>query len=108
MFSGGASDEESTCQCRRRRYDPWGGKNPWRRAWQSTLVFLPGGSHGQRSLAGTSRGGRKESDATEATEHDCVLPAKESEIPTRRYCLKCKCTGVLSKLTTLRLDYLRG
>ena len=24
---------------------------PWRRAWQPTVVFLPGKSHGQRSLA---------------------------------------------------------
>ena len=29
-------------------------KIPWRRAWQPTLVFLPGESHGQRSLAGCS------------------------------------------------------
>jgi len=27
---------------------------PWRRKWQPTLVFLPGESHGQRSLAGYS------------------------------------------------------
>ena len=26
-----------------------GGKMPWRRAWQPSPVFLPGGSHGQRS-----------------------------------------------------------
>ena len=26
------------------------GKIPWRREWQPTPVFLPGGSHGQRSL----------------------------------------------------------
>ena len=30
------------------------GRVPWRRAWQPTLVFLPGESHGQRSLAGYS------------------------------------------------------
>ena len=30
------------------------GKIPWRRAWQPTPVFLPGESHGQRSLAGYS------------------------------------------------------
>ena len=30
------------------------GRSPWRRAWQPTLVFLPGESHGQRSLAGYS------------------------------------------------------
>ena len=35
---------------------PWVGKIPWRRAWQPTLVFLPGESHGQRSLAATVHG----------------------------------------------------
>jgi len=30
------------------------GKIPWRRAWQPTPVFLPGESHGKRSLAGYS------------------------------------------------------
>ena len=39
---------------KRRRFDPWVGKIPWRRAWQPTPVFLPGASHGQRSLAGYS------------------------------------------------------
>ena len=45
--------------------DPWVGKIPWRRAWQPTLVFSPGEFHGQRSLAGYSPWGRKESDLTE-------------------------------------------
>jgi len=36
------------------RFYSWGGKIPWRRAWQSTPVFLPGKSHGQRSLVGYS------------------------------------------------------
>ena len=30
------------------------GRFPWRRAWQPTPVFVPGESHGQRSLAGYS------------------------------------------------------
>ena len=30
------------------------GKIPWRKKWQPTPVFLPGKSHGQRSLAGYS------------------------------------------------------
>ena len=34
----------------------------WRRKWQPTPVFLPGESHGQRSLAGYSPRGSKESD----------------------------------------------
>ena len=33
-------------------FDPWVREIPWRRAWQPTPVFLPGESHGQRSLAG--------------------------------------------------------
>ena len=33
-------------------FDPWVRKIPWRRKWQSSLVFLPGEFHGQRSLAG--------------------------------------------------------
>ena len=37
----------------------------WRKAWQPTPVFLPGESHGQRSLVGYSPRGRKESDTTE-------------------------------------------
>ena len=36
-----------------------------RKAWQPTPVFLPGESHGQRSLAGYSPWGPKESDMTE-------------------------------------------
>ena len=35
-------------------FHPRVGKIPWRRGWQPTPVFLPGGSHGQRSLAGYS------------------------------------------------------
>ena len=37
----------------------------WRRKWQPTLEFLPGEFHGQRSLAGYSPWGHKESDTTE-------------------------------------------
>ena len=42
-----------------------GRKSPWRREWQPTLVFWPGESHGQRSLAGCSPRGHKKSDTTE-------------------------------------------
>ena len=38
----------------RRRFNPWVGKIPWRREQQPTPVFLPGKSHGQRSLVGYS------------------------------------------------------
>ena len=45
-------------------------RREWRRSeWQPTPVFLPGESHGQRSLVGYSPQGCKELDMTEATLH---------------------------------------
>ena len=38
--------------------------DPWKRKWQPTPVFLPGEFGGQRSQAGYSPWGRKESDTT--------------------------------------------
>ena len=46
-------------QCRRPGFDPGVEKIPWRRKWQPTLVFMPGESYGQRSLAGCSPWGRR-------------------------------------------------
>ena len=40
-------------------FHTWVGKIPWRRKWQPTPVFLPGKSHGQRSLVGHSPWGHK-------------------------------------------------
>ena len=57
--------ERICLQCRRPRFNPWVGKILWRRKWQPTPVFLPGKSHGQRSLVGYSPWGHKESDTTE-------------------------------------------
>ena len=71
-FSGGTSGKKLACQCRRhqrRGFYPWVGKAPWRRAWQPTLVFLPGESHGQRSLVGYSPQGCNELDMTEVTQY---------------------------------------
>ena len=45
-------------------FDPWVGKIPWRRKWQSTPVLLPGKYHCQRSLVGCSPWGHKESEIT--------------------------------------------
>ena len=61
------SGKEFTCQCRRLRrhgFDPEIRKIPWSRKWQPSPVFLPEKSHEQRSLAGYSLWGRKESDTT--------------------------------------------
>ena len=48
---------------------PGSKKMPWRRKWQPTPVFLPGKSHGQKSLTGYNPWGHKESDTTERLEH---------------------------------------
>ena len=37
-------------------FNSWVRKIPWRKEWLPTPVFLPGGSHGQRSLVGYSHG----------------------------------------------------
>ena len=46
-------------------FNPRVGKIPWKTAWQSAPVFLPGESHGQRSPVGYSQQGRKDSDMAE-------------------------------------------
>jgi len=46
-------------------FNPWVGKIPWRREWLLTPVFLPGESHGQRSLEDYTPWNCKESDMTE-------------------------------------------
>ena len=63
-FPGGSVGKESACKCRRPGSDSWVGKISWRGKWQPTPAFLPGESHGQRSLAGYSPWSHKESDTT--------------------------------------------
>ena len=46
-------------------FDPWVRKILWRREWESTPVFLPRESHGQRSLTGYSLWNHKQLDMTE-------------------------------------------
>ena len=59
------SGKEPTCQRRKCRFYAWVWKIPWRRKWQTAPVFLPRESQGQRSLAGYSPWGGKETDVTE-------------------------------------------
>ena len=54
-------------------FNPWVRKIPWRRKWQPTPVFLLAKSHEQRSLAGYSSWGYKESDTTERLTHTQML-----------------------------------
>ena len=51
--------------------EPWVGKILWRRKWQPPPVFLPGKSHGQRSLAGYSPWSFKECNMPEHTHNSC-------------------------------------
>ena len=60
-------------QCRRCRFDPRVGKIPWERKWQPTPVFLPGESHGQRSLVGYRAWGHR-------IGHDLVSKQQQSPI----------------------------
>ena len=57
-FPGGSERKESACNTG----DPGsilGWKDPWRKKWLPSPVFLPGEFHGQRSLAGYSPCGCK-------------------------------------------------
>ena len=68
------SGKGSACQCRRYRrlgFNPWVGKIPWRRKWQSTPGLLPGKFHGQGSwqavVCGVAKSRSPLSDWTELT-----------------------------------------
>ena len=58
-FPGGASGKELACNAgkhMRHGFDPWVGKIPWRRAWQSTLASLPVLQTGREVWTGESGG----------------------------------------------------
>ena len=65
LLPGWCGSKESACQLRKRGFNPWVGKTPWRRKWQPTPVFLLGKSHGHSSLAGYSPRSHEESDTIE-------------------------------------------
>ena len=71
-FPGGARGEEPICQCRthkRHKFNPQVRKIPQRRAWHPLQYSCLENPHRQRSLAGYSPEGRKESVTAKATEH---------------------------------------
>ena len=77
------SGKECACQCRtckRHGFDPWVGKIPWSRQWQPTPVFLPGKSHGQRSLAGYSPWGCKRAGHNWACTHTTQMLVTQPHI----------------------------
>ena len=65
--------------------DFWVKKIPWRRKWQPTPVFLPGKSHGQRSLAGYSPWSQKELNMTEHMA-ESILISLHSEVAMISVC----------------------
>ena len=70
-FPDHASEKELVCQYRRRKrqgFDRWAGKISCRRSWQP-LLFLLMKFHGQKSLAGYSPWGCKESDMLSVRAH---------------------------------------
>ena len=56
-----------------------GQKDPWRRKWQPTSVFLPMKSHGQRSLVDYSRWGSKR------IRHDLMTKWQQQGMLTKGY-----------------------
>ena len=87
-FPGGASGKEPACQFRRHKrckFSPWVGKIPWSRSWQPTPVFLPGESHGQRSLEGYGPWGLKEWARSERFNMPTGEQACAKAIPTTRW-----------------------
>ena len=67
-FSMWSRGIDFTCKCKickRYKFDPWAGKMPWSWKRQPTPVFLPGESHGQRSLVGYSPWDHRELDQSQ-------------------------------------------
>ena len=91
FFDG--SDSRVYLQCGRPGFDPSVGKNPWRRKWQPTPIFLPGSPwmekpHGLESIA-LQRVGTRPSDFTFTSGAFLIgqpvkyLPAKqETQVPS--------------------------
>ena len=86
-FPGDSDGKESACNVEDLGSIAGLERFPWRGAWQPTPLFLPGESHGQRSLAGYSPQGRKESDTTEQLSTANVYNLKTEKIPTGRVAL---------------------
>ena len=70
-----------------------------RRKWQPTPVFLPGISHGQRSLAGYSPWGHTELDMTELLTH--FISVMGSPWLQRSWLLLITSTGLKADITSL-------
>ena len=71
-FPGGSDSKASAYNAGDLDSTP-GSRILWRRKWQPTPVFLPGATHGRRSLVGYSPWGLKESDTTEQLHYSLMI-----------------------------------
>ena len=85
----------------RHGFDPWVGKICWSRKWQPTPVFLPGKCHGQRSLAGYSSWGCKDSDMIEHTH-------AHTYTHTHTHTMKIQVLYLLKKIHAVQACIVRG
>ena len=88
-------------------FDPWVGKTSWRREKQPTPVLLPGKSHGQRSLAGYSLWGYKQSDTTERLTHTDTRLNRWDHLLNEKFGVffHIMCKYVLVAVMLLKLQY---
>jgi len=75
-FPGGSMDKESDCQSRRRRFDPWVRKIPWRRNWQYFCLKNP---KDRGTWWATVHGIAKESNMTEWAQF--ITKARKAKMP---------------------------
>ena len=80
VHPGGSDSKESSCIVGDPGLIPWVRKIPQRRKWLSTQVLFPGKFHGQRSLAGYSPWGFKESDMTERLNFHILMILRSKEL----------------------------
>ena len=99
-------------QCRRPRFNPWVGKIPWRREWLPISVFLPGESHGQRSLVGYSiRGVKSQTRLSDCDTGDqspnlyFIVKKKFALWPSFNHCISSRgeCFSLLLYVTSLTI-----
>ena len=79
----------------------------WRKKWQPTPVFLPGKSHGQRSLVGYSPWGHRVRNdlATKQQQHSFII-----KLAVLMHTLNKKCLGeyaILQKFSLFYFNHLR-
>ena len=79
-FPGYLDDKESALNAGDLSSIPGLGRFHWRRKWRPTPVFLPGKSHGQRSLVAYSPWSCKELDMTQGLTHTHTGHGKRNRI----------------------------